>query len=37
MIKEAKKDKKIVAVTAAMPDGTGLGKFKIIFQIVSLM
>lgn len=28
LIKEAKKDKKIVAVTAAMPDGTGLGKFK---------
>ena len=28
LIKEAKKDDKIVAVTAAMPDGTGLGKFK---------
>ena len=37
LIKEAKKDKKIVAVTAAMPDGTGLGSLKIIFQIVSLM
>ena len=28
LIEEAKKDKTIVAVTAAMPDGTGLGKFK---------
>ena len=28
LIEEAKKDEKIVAVTAAMPDGTGLGKFK---------
>ena len=28
LIEEAKKDKRIVAVTAAMPDGTGLGKLK---------
>lgn len=28
LIEEAKKDQTIVAVTAAMPDGTGLGKFK---------
>ena len=28
LIKEAEKDKKIVAVTAAMPSGTGLNKFK---------
>ncbi len=27
LIKEAEKDKKIVALTAAMPDGTGLDKF----------
>ena len=28
ILKLAKKDKKIVAITAAMPSGTGLDKFK---------
>lgn len=31
LIKEAEKDKNIVAVTAAMPDGTGLDKFAQIY------
>ena len=31
LIKLAKKDNKIVAITAAMPSGTGLDKFKEIF------
>ena len=31
LIKIAKKDKKIVAITAAMPSGTGLDKFEKIF------
>ena len=31
LIKLAKKDKKIVAITAAMPSGTGLDKFKDIY------
>ncbi len=32
LIKLAKKDKKIVAITAAMPSGTGLDKFKDIYS-----
>ena len=31
LLKLAKKDKKIVAITAAMPSGTGLDKFKEIY------
>ena len=31
LIKEAKKDDKIVAITAAMPSGTGLNKFGDVF------
>ncbi len=31
LLKLAKKDKKIVAITAAMPSGTGLDKFKDIY------
>ena len=31
LIKEAKRDEKIVAVTAAMPSGTGIDKFSSIF------
>ena len=31
LIKEAKKDKKIVAITAAMPSGTGLDEFETEF------
>jgi 1-deoxy-D-xylulose-5-phosphate synthase len=31
MIELAKKDKRVVALTAAMPDGTGLSKFEPIF------
>jgi 1-deoxy-D-xylulose-5-phosphate synthase len=31
LIEEAKKDPKIVAITAAMPDGTGLSHFKKVF------
>ena len=31
LISEAKKDKKIIGITAAMPSGTGLDKFKKVF------
>ena len=31
LIKEGKENKKIVAITAAMPDGTGLDKFEKLF------
>ena len=31
LIKEGKEDSKIVAITAAMPDGTGLDKFEKLF------
>lgn len=31
MIKLAKRDKRVVAITAAMPDGTGLKRFRNIF------
>lgn len=31
LIKLARKDKKIIAITAAMPDGTGLSKFAKVF------
>jgi 1-deoxy-D-xylulose-5-phosphate synthase len=31
MIELAKKDKRVVALTAAMPDGTGLSKFETVF------
>jgi len=31
MIELAKKDKRVIALTAAMPDGTGLSKFETVF------
>lgn len=31
LIEEAKKDEKIVAITAAMPSGTGIGMFRDVF------
>ncbi len=31
LIEEAKEDQKIVAITAAMPDGTGLDKFEVAY------
>lgn len=37
MIKLAKNDDKVVAITAAMPDGTGLKEFREEFLIDFLM
>ena len=37
LIRHAKKDKNIVAITAAMPSGTGLDLFQKEFQIEHLM
>lgn len=37
MVKLGQRNEKVVAITAAMPDGTGLKRFKNIYRIVFLM